>query len=76
MIVNRMRVRVRLNETRLAEMLRGMDPTTLGDSFVSVTTGLLSCIGDVAALNFVPVFAGARRVACWPCTHMRCRHDA
>lgn len=59
MIVNRMRVRVRLNEGRVAEMLRGMDPVSLGDSFVSVTAGLLHCIGDVAALTFVPVFAGA-----------------
>lgn len=60
MIVNRMRVRVRLNEARVAEMLRGMDPASLGDSFVSVTAGLLHCIGDVAALTFVPVFAGVR----------------
>ncbi len=51
-------MRVRLNEGRVAEMLRGMDPAALGDSFVSVTAGLLHCIGDVAALNFVPVFTG------------------
>lgn len=59
MIVNRMRVRVKLNEARVAEMLRGMDPAALGDSFASVTAGLLHCIGDIAALTFVPTFAGA-----------------
>lgn len=58
MIVNRMRLRVKLNEARVAEMLRGMDPAALGDSFASVTAGLLHCIGDIAALTFVPTFAG------------------
>ena len=59
MIVNRMRVRVLLNERRLGELLRGMDPAALGASWVSVTTGLLACIGDIASLNFMPVFDSA-----------------
>ena len=48
-----------------------MDPTSLGDSFVSVTAGLLACIGDVAALNFVPVFEGERTgvLSNTPCSH-------
>lgn len=65
MIVNRMRVRALLNERRLGELLRGMDPASLGDSWVSVTTGLLACIGDIASLNFMPVFdsTGLHRAA-------------
>ena len=54
-----MRLRFRLNEQRVAEMLRGIDPETLGANFLSVTAGLLGCIGDIASLNFMPVFAGA-----------------
>jgi hypothetical protein len=68
MIVNRMRVRVKLNEARVAEMLRGMDPAALGDSFASVTAGLLHCIGDIAALTFVPTFAGAERASDSKCS--------
>ena len=60
LLVNRMRLRFRLNEQRVAELLRGINPTTLGDNFVSVTAGLLGCIGDIASLNFMPVFAGDR----------------
>lgn len=55
-IVNKMRVRSRLNERRVGELLRGMDPVSLGNSWVSVTAGLLGCIGDIASLNFMPVF--------------------
>lgn len=55
-IVSRMRVRTRLNERRLRELLRGMDPVSLGNSWVSVTSGLLGCIGDIASLNFMPIF--------------------
>lgn len=55
-----MRLRFRLNEQRVAELLRGINPGTLGDNFVSVTAGLLGCIGDIASLNFMPVFAGDR----------------
>lgn len=64
MIVNRMRVRVLLNERRLGELLRGMDPAALGSSWVSVTTGLLACIGDIASLNFMPVFDSAGVCSC------------
>ena len=58
-LVNRMRVRFRLNEQRVAEMLRGIDPESLGSNFVTVTAGLLGCIGDIASLKFMPVFEGA-----------------
>ena len=54
-----MRLRFRLNEQRVAEMLRGINPESLGANFLSVTAGLLGCIGDIASLNFMPVFAGA-----------------
>ena len=54
-----MRVRFRLNEQRVAEMLRGIDPETLGSNFVTVTAGLLGCIGDIASLKFMPIFEGA-----------------
>ncbi len=54
-----MRVRFRLNEQRVAEMLRGIDPESLGSNFVTVTAGLLGCIGDIASLKFMPVFEGA-----------------
>ena len=63
-LVNRMRVRFRLNEQRVAEMLRGIDPESLGANFVTVTAGLLGCIGDIASLKFMPVFEGAPP-ACW-----------
>ncbi len=53
-----MRVRFRLNEQRVAEMLRGIDPESLGSNFVTVTAGLLGCIGDIASLKFMPVFEG------------------
>jgi hypothetical protein len=62
-LVNRMRVRFRLNEQRVAEMLRGIDPDTLGSNFVTVTAGLLGCIGDIASLKFMPIFEGAPRVS-------------
>lgn len=61
LLVNRMRLRFRLNEQRVAEMLRGINPESLGANFLSVTAGLLGCIGDIASLNFMPVFAGALR---------------
>ena len=55
-----MRVRFRLHEQRVAEMLRGIDPESLGANFVTVTAGLLGCIGDIASLKFLPVFEGAQ----------------
>jgi hypothetical protein len=57
-IVNRMRLRFRLNERRMAELLRGIDRDSLGDNFAATTAGLLACLGDVAALSFTPVYAG------------------
>jgi hypothetical protein len=78
-IVNRMRVRTRLNERRLGELLRGLDPSSLGDSWVSVTAGLLGCIGDIASLNFMPVFdstgdANKAHYVMWSCCRLGVLH--
>ena len=50
MVVNGMRVRIKLDEERIAELLRGMDASTI--------PGLLKHLGDVASLSFVPFHNG------------------
>ncbi|KFM27827.1 hypothetical protein F751_5934 [Auxenochlorella protothecoides] len=47
-IVNRLSLRVRLDERRIAEILEGMDSSTLGDQFVPTAGRILGHLGDVA----------------------------
>ena len=53
MLVNGLRVRVRLDEGRLTELLRGH-----GDA--ATTAGLLACLGDLATISFDPHLSGVR----------------
>lgn len=45
-IVNGMRVRIKLDEERLMELIQGMD--------ASAVPGLMRHLGDVASLSFAP----------------------
>lgn len=54
-IVNRLRVRVRLDERRIGEILAGVDTATMGPSFVSTAGRLLGHLGDVMTLGFTPM---------------------
>ncbi|KAK9816598.1 hypothetical protein WJX72_002556 [[Myrmecia] bisecta] len=58
-IVNGMRVRVRLDERRIADLLQGLDTNTLGSSFASTASSVLGCLGDVAHLSFAPASSDA-----------------
>ena len=49
-LVNGMRVRIKLDERRLAELLKDVDAANVA--------GLLSHLGDVAALSFAPFMNG------------------
>ena len=51
MLVNGLRVRVRLDEGRLTELLRGH-----GDA--ATNAGLLACLGDLATISFDPHLSG------------------
>ncbi len=51
-LVNGLRVRVRLDEGRLTELLRGH-----GDA--ATTAGLLACLGDLATVSFESHLSGA-----------------
>ena len=57
-IVSGMRVRIRVDEQRLTDMLKGLDPGTMGGSYASTTAALLGMLGDLAALSFAPYFPG------------------
>ena len=50
--INGLRVRVRLDEGRITELLRGLD------GHATTTAGLLNCIGDLATISFAPHMAG------------------
>ena len=50
--VNGLRIRVRLDEGRITELLKGLD------GHATTTAGLLSCIGDLATISFAPHMAG------------------
>jgi hypothetical protein len=54
-IVNRLRVRVRLDERRIGEILAGVDAATMGPAFVSTAGRLLGHLGDVMTLGFTPM---------------------
>lgn len=53
-----MRVRVRLDQARLAEMLRGLDAARLGGAHADTVAGLLACLGDLATVSFQPHLSG------------------
>ena len=53
-IVNRLRVRVRLDEQRIGEILEGVDRSSMGDAFVGTAGRLLGHLGDVMTLGFTP----------------------
>lgn len=50
--VNGMRIRVKLDEGRITELLKGLD------GHATTTAGLLNCIGDLATISFAPQMAG------------------
>ncbi|PSC68967.1 hypothetical protein C2E20_7463 [Micractinium conductrix] len=54
MIVNRLKVRVRLDERRIGEILQGIDSASMGPAFVSTAGRLLGHLGDVLTLGFTP----------------------
>ena len=60
-LVNGMRVRIKLDQERLAELLGGMDSASI--------PGLLSHLGDVACLSFAPFHNGepSHRQSCRLC---------
>ena len=47
-----MRIRVKLDEGRITELLKGLD------GHATTTAGLLNCIGDLATISFAPQMAG------------------
>lgn len=56
MIINRLKVKVRLDERRIGQILSGLDSSTLGseDAFISTAGRIISHLGDVMAIGFVP----------------------
>lgn len=57
LIVSRLKVRVRLDERRIGEILQGIDSTSMGSRFVSTAGRLLGHLGDVVTLGFTPAAA-------------------
>ena len=53
-----LRARVRLDQGRLAEMLRGLDAANLGAAHADTVAGLLACLGDLATVSFQPHLSG------------------
>lgn len=53
--VSGMRIRVRLDEGRITELLKGLD------GHATTTAGLLNCIGDLATISFAPHMAGVSK---------------
>lgn len=59
MIVNRLKVKVRLDEKRIGEILSGLDSQTMGSdqAFMSSAGRIISHLGDVMSIGFVPTAA-------------------
>lgn len=57
-IVDGMRVRVRLDQQRIASLLAGISPESMGDQFADVASGVLSMLGDMASLSFARYHTG------------------
>lgn len=53
-----MRVRVRLDQQRIASLLAGISPESMGDQFADVASGVLSMLGDMASLSFARYHTG------------------
>ncbi|DBA85094.1 TPA: hypothetical protein ACH3X2_005818 [Trebouxia sp. C0005] len=51
-IVDGMRVRVRLDQQRIGSLLQGISPQAMGSQFADVASGVLSMLGDMASLSF------------------------
>ncbi len=60
-IVDGMRVRVRLDQQRIASLLQGISPQAMGSQFADVASGVLSMLGDMASLSFAGYHPGQ-----WP----------
>eukprot|EP00889_Picochlorum_renovo_P004243 jgi/Picre1/31273/NNA_006627.t1 len=56
MIVNRLKVKVRLDERRIGEIMSGLDSKTLGstEAFISTAGRIISHLGDVMNFGLVP----------------------
>ena len=56
MIINRLKVKVRLDERRIGEIMSGLDSKTLGSNEAFITTAgrIISHLGDVMAFGMVP----------------------
>lgn len=64
-IVNRLKVRVRLDEGRIGEILAGIDSASLGPAFPSTAGRLLGHLGDVMTLGFTPMAPAGGWVGGW-----------
>lgn len=56
MIINRLKVKVRLDERRIGEIMSGLDSSTLGsnDAFLNTAGRIISHLGDVMNFGLVP----------------------
>ena len=56
MIINRLKVKVRLDERRIGEIMSGLDSQTLGsnEAFISTAGRIISHLGDVMNFGLVP----------------------
>ncbi len=57
-IVDGMRVRVRLDQQRIGSLLQGISPQAMGSQFADVASGVLSMLGDMASLSFAGYHPG------------------
>lgn len=62
-IVDGMRVRVRLDQQRISSLLAGISPESMGGQFADVASGVLSMLGDMASLSFAGYHTGKRQYA-------------
>lgn len=63
-IVDGMRVRVRLDQQRISSLLAGISPETMGGQFADVASGVLSMLGDMASLSFARYHTGVANESC------------
>ena len=59
LFVNRLKVRVRLDERRIGEILTGLDGASMGgnDAFMATAGRIIGHLGDVMTLGFTPAAA-------------------
>lgn len=65
-IVDGMRVRVRLDQQRIASLLQGVSPEAMGSQFADVASGVLSMLGDMASLSFAGYQPGTITCTTYP----------